>query len=145
MSLARQFFREFRPLFRMLEEPFGRSAYAPYAGRRRGSPPTSYDLVNEPFFNLLPGASTNLNVPAVDISEEPNAFVLEAELPGVKKENVELKIGDDGQSVTIEGRTFVQSRVAPSQEGTTNGEQQQSSEVTQTNGKHSSLPSLIDI
>lgn len=139
MSLARQFLREFRPLFRMLEEPFGRSAYAPYAGRRRtaAGAPTSYEIINEPFFNAVAGVGAN--VPAVDVSEQPDAFVIEAELPGVKKENVDLKIGDDGQSVTIEGRTFVQSRTPPSSEGqpetTGTGGQQGSSEVTQTNGK----------
>ncbi|EJC98114.1 HSP20-like chaperone [Fomitiporia mediterranea MF3/22] len=47
-------------------------------------------MFNDPFFSAFP-TSTSLNTPAVDVSEEPNAFVVEAELPGVKKENLELR------------------------------------------------------
>lgn len=107
MSLSRQFFRELRPLFHMLEEPLVRSSFTgpasltPFA-RSRGSP---FAVFNDPFFQN----SLSSNVPAVDVTEEPGAFVVEAELPGVKKENVDLRIGDGGQSLTIEGRTFFQS------------------------------------
>jgi HSP20 family protein len=48
-----------------------------------------------------------MSLPAVDVHEDGNAYVVEAELPGVKKENVELRIGDNGQSLTIEGRTVI--------------------------------------
>ncbi|KAI0078272.1 HSP20-like chaperone [Panus rudis PR-1116 ss-1] len=95
MSLARQFFREFRPLFRMLEEPFGRSPVGPYYGRRGG-----FDRFgDDPFF-----ASPRGLRPAVDVTEEGDKYIVEAELPGVKKENVEVRIGDGGRSLTIEGK-----------------------------------------
>lgn len=101
MSLSRQFFREFRPFFRLLEDPFSRS---PAVLSRNGTP----SVFNDPFFrDVFPTSSVSL--PAVDVSEEPNAYVVEAELPGVKKENVDVRIGDGGQSLTIEGRTFVRS------------------------------------
>ncbi|TDL22214.1 HSP20-like chaperone [Rickenella mellea] len=95
MSLTRQFLREFRPLFRMLEEPFGR----PHPALTTRN--SVFNGFNDPFFNF-----PSVSGPAVDLSEEGNHYIVEAELPGVKKENVEIKIGDNGQSLTIEGRKF---------------------------------------
>lgn len=101
MSLARQFFREMRPLFRMLEEPLGRSpSYL-------GIPTRS--LLEDPFFH-----SPSSLRPAVDVTEEGNNYVVEAELPGVKKENMEVRIGEGGRSVTIEGK--IVNRSAPAAE-----------------------------
>ncbi|KAF4577174.1 small heat shock protein (HSP20) family protein [Pleurotus pulmonarius] len=95
MSLARHFFREFRPFFRMFEEPLTRSpAYY-------GSP--SRALFDDPFFQT---AGFGLSRPAIDVTEEGNGYVVEADLPGVKKENVEVRIGDGGRSLTIEGKVI---------------------------------------
>lgn len=58
-------------------------------------------LLDDPFFR--DPFQSGLR-PAVDISEEGGNYILEAELPGVKKENVQVRIGDGGRSVTIEGR-----------------------------------------
>lgn len=91
MSLTRQFLREFRPLFRMLEEPLTRSPS--YYGL------PSRSVFDDPFFH-----SPATVRPSVDVTEEGNSYVVEAELPGVKKENVEVRVGDAGRSVTIEGR-----------------------------------------
>lgn len=91
MSLARQFLREFRPLFRMLEEPLGRHPGVASLPSR--------SLWEDPFIN----APFQVR-PAVDVSEEGNQYVVEAELPGVKKEDVEVRVGDGGRSVTIEGK-----------------------------------------
>ena len=88
MSLARQFFREFRPLFRMLEEPFN-AQMAPFGLRHRGRP------FDSPFFRE--GGVR----PSVDLSEEGDSYVVEAELPGVKKENIEVNIGDGGHARNI--------------------------------------------
>lgn len=93
MSLSRQFFRELRPLFRMLEEPFGRTPA--YYGRG------SRSVFDDPFFS-----APSTFRPPVDITEEGNNFVIEAELPGVKKENVEVRIGEGGRNLTIEGKVF---------------------------------------
>jgi HSP20 family protein len=93
MSLSRNFFREFRPLFRMLEDPFfGRTPVA-YADRGRS-------VFDDPFFGL---ARNGLR-PAVDVAEEGNSYIIEAELPGVRKEDINVQIGDNGRSVTIEGK-----------------------------------------
>ncbi|KAL7279973.1 hypothetical protein ACG7TL_006384 [Trametes sanguinea] len=93
MSLTRQFFRELRPLFRMLEEPFGTRAPT-YGGRHRPR-----DFFDDPFFN-----SPAMLRPAVDVSEQGDKYIVEAELPGVKKENVNVRIGDGGRTLTIEGK-----------------------------------------
>ncbi|KAI0661909.1 HSP20-like chaperone [Cubamyces menziesii] len=98
MSLTRHFFRELRPLFRMLEEPFGRSPS--YMGGR--FPPREF--FDDPFFN-----SPSMLRPAVDVSEQGDRYVVEAELPGVKKENVNVRIGDGGRTLTIEGKVFSRS------------------------------------
>lgn len=41
--------------------------------------------------------------PAVDVTEDGGHYVVETELPGVKKEDVKVRIGDGGRSITIEG------------------------------------------
>ena len=55
------------------------------------------------------------------MTEEGPNYIVEADLPGVKKENVEVRVGDGGHSVTIEGRIFRRSNgteaVAESQAG----------------------------
>ncbi|KZT19480.1 HSP20-like chaperone [Neolentinus lepideus HHB14362 ss-1] len=90
MSLSRQFFRELRPLFRMLEEPFGRTPA--FYGR------PSRSIFDDPFLN-----SPSSWRPPIDVTEEGNNFVIEAELPGVKKENVEVRIGEGGRNLTTRG------------------------------------------
>jgi len=42
-------------------------------------------------------------MPAVDVVEEDNAFVLKADLPGIDKDN--LKISISGDTLTISGKT----------------------------------------
>ncbi|KAI0250814.1 HSP20-like chaperone [Lactifluus subvellereus] len=98
MSITRQLFREFRPLFRMLEEPLG--------GRFGAFGIPSRSVFDDPFFT-----APRLARPAVDLSEAENHYIVETELPGVKKEDVEVRIGDGGRSVTIEG-SIVQRRTS---------------------------------
>jgi HSP20 family molecular chaperone IbpA len=92
MFIARQLFHEFRPLFRMLEEPLTRPQF--YAIPSRVSDP----------FNVF------LTRPAIDVKEESDKYILDADLPGVRKENVEVRIGDNGRSVTIEGKVVERER-----------------------------------
>jgi len=40
----------------------------------------------------------------VFLREQGNKYVVEAEMPGVRKENVEVRIGDGGRSLTFEGK-----------------------------------------
>ncbi|KAI9512413.1 HSP20-like chaperone [Russula earlei] len=91
MSITRQLLNEFRPLFRMLDEPL-------LAGRFGAFGIPSRAIFDDPIF-----AAPHLVRPAVDVSEDGDHYVVETELPGVKKEDVEVRIGDGGRSVTIEG------------------------------------------
>ena len=93
MSIARQLFREFQPFFHMLEQPLGR---APAASNSH-----HYSLFDDQFFR-----SSQTSRPALDLSEEGNSYILEAELPGVKKEDLKIQIGGDNRSVIIEGKAL---------------------------------------
>jgi HSP20 family molecular chaperone IbpA len=90
MSITRHLLNEFRPLFRMLEEPIG--------GRSGAFGIPSRAIFDDPFFT-----GPRLARPAVDVSEDGSNYIVETELPGVKKEDVQVHIGDGGRSVTIEG------------------------------------------
>lgn len=97
MSIARQLLHEFRPLFRMLDEPFGRrpSHFVPVSSRL-------WDW-NHPFTDPFEGLNM-LARPAVDVTEKGNKYFLDADLPGVSKENLQVRLGDGNQSITIEGQ-----------------------------------------
>jgi HSP20 family protein len=69
----------------MLEEPLGRT-FGAYG-------------VHDPIFTAPRFAR-----PAVDVSEDGDNYVVETELPGVKREDMEVRVGDGGRSVTIEGK-----------------------------------------
>jgi HSP20 family molecular chaperone IbpA len=65
-------------------------------------------VYESPFRNVFGGLDTLGGVhPPVDVREEGDKFIVDADLPGVKRDNIELRIGDDGRSITIEGK-FVQ-------------------------------------
>jgi HSP20 family protein len=54
-----------------------------------------------------PDCETELLAPEVDIFETPEAFVIEAEMPGVSKENLEITL--DGAELTVTGRRLATS------------------------------------
>jgi len=43
---------------------------------------------------------------SVDIADKGDSFLVEADLPGVKRENLEVKVGDRGRSLLIEGKVM---------------------------------------
>jgi HSP20 family molecular chaperone IbpA len=99
MSIARQLFREFRPFFRMLDEPFYRRAppglLSPEAMRRLDRE----NRLADPFVGL-----NMMTSPAVDVMEKGDKYILDADLPGVSRENLQVRLGDGNQSITIEGK-----------------------------------------
>jgi len=100
----------------MLEDPFfGRRPVA-YGGRGRS-------VFEDPFFGL---ARNGLR-PAVDVAEEGNSYIIEAELPGVRKEDINVEIGENGRSVTIGGKIVRRSgrQEQPTIEASTNGQAQE--------------------
>ncbi|KAK7056815.1 hypothetical protein VNI00_002532 [Paramarasmius palmivorus] len=121
----RQLLNEFRPLFRMLEDPITRSP-ASFGLRTR-------PFLDDPFFN-----APIISRPAVDVSEDGNKYIVEADLPGVKKENVEVRIGDGGHSITIQGKTSSKPAEAPE----SNNDPQNSTDAS-TEGGHVFLQSIL--
>ncbi|KAG6903242.1 hypothetical protein C0995_000137 [Termitomyces sp. Mi166 len=112
MSISRQLARD---LFRMFEEPLIRPGLPGYFG----------GLGHGARSSLLDGH--HLGRPALDLREEGSKYVLEAELPGVRKDNIEVRIGDAGKSVTIEGKV-VETRGAEPQNGEASSKAVQSPE-----------------
>ncbi|KAG8924048.1 hypothetical protein FRC02_010678 [Tulasnella sp. 418] len=110
MSLS--LFNELRPLFRLLEDPFLDPFNTQVSPHRRQHRHNSNNFLNA------------LRQPAIDVSEEDHRYIIEAELPGVKKEHINVFVGDNGRSVTIEGRDYVKSS-----EGTPSGEEAQNTEA----------------
>ena len=100
----------------MLEDPFFGRAPAAYNAR-------GHSVFDDPFFGM---ARSGLR-PAVDVAEEGNSYIIEAELPGVRKEDVSVEIGDNGRSVTIQGKIVRRPRQQeqPVVEPPANGEAQE--------------------
>jgi HSP20 family protein len=74
----------------MLDEPLTRS-----------SVPFIRSHFDDPFWTL---SRDILRGPAVDVTEEGDNYVVEVELPGVKKENLEVRVREGGRSLTVEGK-----------------------------------------
>lgn len=98
----------------MLEDPFLGRPPAVYSGRGGRS------LFDDPFFGL---ARSGLR-PAVDVAEEGNSYIIEAELPGVRKEDINVEVGDNGRSVIIQGKIVPRKREQPVVDASANGESQ---------------------
>ncbi|MGZ4317302.1 MAG: Hsp20/alpha crystallin family protein [Gaiellaceae bacterium] len=58
-------------------------------------------LLEQTFAGVLPATVDGLWSPLVDIEEEDDAYVLEAELPGIKKDDVKIEYA--GNELTISG------------------------------------------
>jgi HSP20 family protein len=74
--------------------------YEPFNDIRR-----SFDLVNQIINSVERGGETNSNIvdfiPKVNTREGKDAYHIEVELPGIKKEDVDVKV--DGNLLTISG------------------------------------------
>jgi len=55
--------------------------------------------------------------PPVHVSEENGEYIVEAELPGVRKEDLDVRVSQGGRALTIEGHTFRRSSIAPQPQG----------------------------
>jgi HSP20 family molecular chaperone IbpA len=129
MSLSRALYNEFHPLFRMLEDPF---AWQPSSNRA------------EPF-------GWHRSRPALNLHEEEDgSYVIEAEVPGVKKEDLNVRVGDGGRSISIEGqvaRRGQQPRESTSTPANTGAPRESTSrDLTSTsNGKQPSSDHVIGV
>ena len=92
MSLD-QFLNQFRPFFQMLEDP----------EIRYGNRAPAVTWKNIPFESLaLRGPRTPVE-PAVDLKDAGDAFIVEADVPGVDKKDVDVEVGKGGRTLTIRG------------------------------------------
>jgi len=107
MSLTNALLNELSPIFRVLEDPF--FSADPFALVPR---PQSYNhRRHHPQRQLTSnsgGLSSELGIgefrtPRVQVAEEENKYVVQAEVPGVRKEDLDVSIGDGGRSLRIQG------------------------------------------
>ncbi|MGA9288142.1 MAG: hypothetical protein WBV93_07280, partial [Anaerobacillus sp.] len=63
------------------------------------------DFFKEPFSNFLPVQSFR-----VDLYETEAAFIVEAEIPGVSKDQIKVEPLGDGLRISIESNEFKESR-----------------------------------
>lgn len=99
MALSRALFNDLRGAFRLLEDPF-------FTNGHRALYPSSGPFTNPRFLEDL--AST----PKSSVKEEGNSYYVEAELPGVKKQDVKVEFADGGEVLHITGSRGT--RAAPS-------------------------------
>ncbi|MCX7841632.1 MAG: Hsp20/alpha crystallin family protein [Clostridia bacterium] len=71
--------------------------------QRRNGDYFDIDSIFENFFNdaVLPSFFSKSNQMRVDISENDKEYILEAELPGVKKEEINLEVHDDRLTISV--------------------------------------------
>lgn len=94
MSISRNIFNEIRPFFRLFDDV------------SRAHP--AYSIVNRPFDRQFEPFLQPRH-PSIDVSEQGNEYIIEAEVPGVKKENLNVRVGDGGRSITVQGQIHTRS------------------------------------
>ncbi|KAG8951117.1 hypothetical protein FRC04_006776 [Tulasnella sp. 424] len=109
MSLTRALFNEFRPVFQMLDHPIFADPFSVVPQRRTPQTNDSNSQVS-PWNKIA-------RTPHVHLTDEADKYVVEAEVPGVPKENLDISIGDNGRSLTIKGDTFSSSEPATEGKG----------------------------
>ncbi|KIO32661.1 hypothetical protein M407DRAFT_66431, partial [Tulasnella calospora MUT 4182] len=109
MSLTRTLLNEFRPVFQMLDDQFFADPFSVIPQRHTPQTNDSNSQVS-PWSNIT-------RTPHVHLTDEADKYVVEAEVPGVPKENLDISIGDNGRSLTIKGNTFSSSEAATEEKG----------------------------
>lgn len=77
----------------------------------RHTAPKSVNLWNdmdrflEGFFEELPSAGKSVASPKVDIMEEEDRYLLEADLPGMNQDSIEVKVDDTLLTISAEEKT----------------------------------------
>jgi HSP20 family protein len=74
------------------------------AGRGFGSPWDDLDNLFDKFFrrSFLPYFFDQKDTMKVDIKETDKAYIVEAEIPGVKKDNIKLELSDDMLTIHVQ-------------------------------------------
>jgi HSP20 family protein len=86
-----------------------RSTHQAHPATGAGEPMREFEQIQEQTFELLrsvlganPFADAGIWVPAVDIEETDDAWILEAELPGAKAEDIDIEAHDNEIEITGE-------------------------------------------
>lgn len=140
MSIARQLLREFRPFFRMLDEPLYRRAPPSLLSSDAMRRLEHETRLADPFVGL-----NMMTSPAIDVTEKGDKYILDADLPGVSRENLQVRLGDGNQSITIEGKVTERLTSGASESGTqTNGKSSNVTDAEYTDGMcvHLNFPLL---
>lgn len=145
MSVTRSLLNEFRPLFRLLDDPFD-TASDPFTVAPRAQQADREQEQSNAIQSLFGVPSSTLTrSPHVHMTEEGDKYIVEAEIPGVPKENLDVSIGDNGRSLTIKGNTFAsseQSEVTPQSQAQVSTSSEKATPADQagkssTEGEHS--------
>lgn len=90
--------------------------FRPRSVRRWADPADTLDRLMEQMFETLPGEAAGEGYP-VDISEEDDRVVVDAEMPGFKNDEIDVSIDNDILSIQAErsseapkGRSYLQER-----------------------------------
>lgn len=107
--------QDLRSAFRMLEEPFFSPTSSALAPRYAGSLLSNSPFFNSPSFANAPRFST----PVSSLREEGDNYLLEAEMPGVKKSDIKVEFREHGQVLEISGHRGVRASSSSSAPSTT--------------------------
>ncbi|KAG8909873.1 hypothetical protein FRC00_009289 [Tulasnella sp. 408] len=102
MSLTRSLLNEFRPFFRLLDDPFYATGDPFSVVPRQQQSERDRDALQHHLWDPNRNGPI-IRSPHVHLNDEEGKYVVEAELPGIKKENLDVSIGDNGRSLTIKG------------------------------------------
>lgn len=127
MSVTRALLNEFRPFFRVLDDPFfsspdpfalvPRTPHQNHHRHHRHSRNHQLEQQNSSGGLWSELGFGDIRSPRVELTEVDNKFVVSAEMLGVKKEDLDVSIGDGGRSLRIQGGSSFRS-AAGEQEGT---------------------------
>ena len=73
----------------------------PLVGRRTGNP---FDELFRPFFDFDFDSNTSPSSMLVDVQDAGDHYLLEADLPGVKKEDMDIQIRDGVLSIRVDSQ-----------------------------------------
>lgn len=103
MSLNRQFYNDFDNPFILAFDPYS------LVPRHQSRDRTQSNAV-QPFdegSRFMTSSGLTTRSPNVHLSDEGDHYFVEAEVPGIRKENLDVSIGDNGRSLTIRGGAAV--------------------------------------
>jgi HSP20 family molecular chaperone IbpA len=120
---------EFRPLFRLLEEPL----------------PQSFAVSPNQFSRARQLPLPRFEQPSVDLHEEDDRYIVEAEVPGVRKEDLKVSVTEGGRGLTISGSRSVRSTASFASESSPETSSNAPAEPVQSNTEGSTDGKLAQL